>query len=325
MSTKVRLSNVDKGISIFTAANTYKSRKINEQVLAQQMEGNQELAKMRKQLAEANEVNRQILENQIREIEHKQEQKYYKALSFYTGEIIGQFEKVEDPMVLNYLVTSYSDKVKNNLFDANDKLDEINDKLFNKQLADRFKTLKTTIDIKAINYADNVLSKLGNLLGDFKEQQTKLSESTNSKTVYKETEIIDLPKSKHGEMIVVFAAGIVLCSTNFGININDPNYFVLSAALLLIIPFVIYVMLDMKWKKGYGLYKEQQDKKRTDELERKTQFLKEQEDSLQLMKDYLLTHPVYTAMEEITKNHPSFNVVTQEVVETEKIFFEKWA
>lgn len=112
---KVSLSNLDRGIGIFTAVNSYKSRKINEQILVQQFNNNKHLADLKRQMNEANAINKQILANQLKAEEYKEKQKYYKALSYNIFEIVDVISEIEDLMVLNYVLSNYYDKIKTNI------------------------------------------------------------------------------------------------------------------------------------------------------------------------------------------------------------------
>lgn len=138
----VSLSTFDRSVSVINTYNTYKNRKISEQILVQQRKSNAHLTDMKNQLKVANETNRKILENQIRQEELKEEQKFYKALSYNSSEIIEQLDKINDPMVLNYLINGFYEKTKSSLLKANDSLEEINDKLFSKQVIEKLNEIK---------------------------------------------------------------------------------------------------------------------------------------------------------------------------------------
>ena len=69
----VSLSTFDRSVSVINTYNTYKNRKISEQILVQQRKSNAHLTDMKNQLKVANETNRRILENQIRQEELKEE------------------------------------------------------------------------------------------------------------------------------------------------------------------------------------------------------------------------------------------------------------
>ena len=156
----VSLSTFDRSVSVINTYNTYKNRKISEQILVQQRKSNAHLTDMKNQLKVANETNRRILENQIRQEELKEEQKFYKALSYNSNEIIEQLEKINDPMVLNYLINGFYEKTKVSLLKANESLEEINDKLFSKQILEKLNEIKEKAEINASVYSANVLNNI---------------------------------------------------------------------------------------------------------------------------------------------------------------------
>ena len=86
----VSLSTFDRSVSVINTYNTYKNRKISEQILVQQRKSNAHLTDMKNQLKVANETNRRILENQIRQEELKEEQKFYGAIFLDKRVIYGQ-------------------------------------------------------------------------------------------------------------------------------------------------------------------------------------------------------------------------------------------
>ncbi|WP_134790044.1 hypothetical protein, partial [Flavobacterium psychrophilum] len=171
----VSLSTFDRSVSVINTYNTYKNRKISEQILVQQAKSNAHLTDMKNQLKVANETNRKILENQIRQEELKEEQKFYKALSYNSNEIIEQLEKINDPMVLNYLINGFYEKTKISLLKANDTLEEINDKLFSKQILEKLNEIKEKAEINASVYSANILNNIDNLLLDLKQKEDELS------------------------------------------------------------------------------------------------------------------------------------------------------
>ena len=73
---KVNLSTFDRSVNVINTYNSYRNRKVSEQILVQQYKSNAQLTAMKNQLKEANETNRKILQNQIRELELKEEQKF---------------------------------------------------------------------------------------------------------------------------------------------------------------------------------------------------------------------------------------------------------
>ena len=171
----VSLSTFDRSVNVINTYNTYKNRKISEQILVQQRKSNAHLTDMKNQLKVANETNRRILENQIRQEELKEEQKFYKALSYNSNEIIEQLEKINDPMVLNYLINGFYEKTKTSLLKANETLEEINDKLFSKQILEKLNKIKEKAEINASVYSANILNNIDNLLLDLKQKENEIT------------------------------------------------------------------------------------------------------------------------------------------------------
>lgn len=351
MSTpKVRLSNIDRGISVFTAVNTYQSRKLNEQILNQQYKNNNHLSALRSQMSEANAINKQILANQLKAEEHKEAQKYYKALSFNLFETIDLISKIEDKMVLNYVLTNFYDKIKSNVIEANDQLDEIVDKSYNKQSLDKLNVIKTKSDETIEIFRSNVLNKVDSLIADFKVQELKFSSIKKPEFVAdKKTELVERNigrKRTNGfrtfgivvlGLITAFFLLIALVGLATG-GIRDM-LIILLPAIPFAIPFIILLRKEIKWRNEFNAVDKKQKQQRLEfekeknELEQKYQveFEKKKneleqkyQETIQKEKEKLLNHPVYNAMAEISENHPTFDKSLTDITELETTFAKKW-
>ena len=203
----VSLSTFDRSVSVINTYNTYKNRKISEQILVQQRKSNAHLTDMKNQLKVANETNRRILENQIRQEELKEEQKFYKALSYNSNEIIEQLEKISDPMVLNYLINGFYEKTKVSLLKANETLEEINDKLFSKQILEKLNEIKEKAEINASVYSANVLNNIDNLLLDLKQKESEITHI--KKADIKEAKIKDKWKTNPFRILGIVVFGFL--------------------------------------------------------------------------------------------------------------------
>jgi hypothetical protein len=324
---KVKLSNVDRGINVINTYNSYKNRKLSEQILVQQKQNNRHLVDMKMQMKEANATNRKILENQIRELEQKEEQKYFKALSFNTNEIIERLERVDDPMVLNYLITNFYDKTKNNLISANDTLEEINDKLFNKQILDKLNALKNRVDQSAGDYSNNILSQIDNLLLDLNEKENQIKQII--KPDFKEKKIRDKWKVNVFRVFGIVVFGLIFIFFLLGTLVAPPNsdeFYTIGIIFILLsgMPLFFLVRKERKWRKEFAVYKAEQDNKRNEEKSKKLEIELQHEEEIKRHKEILLNHPVFDAIQEINLNHPTFEPTTKEITELEKTFLKKW-
>ena len=322
----VSLSTFDRSVSVINTYNTYKNRKISEQILVQQRKSNAHLTEMKNQLKVANETNRRILENQIRQEELKEEQKFYKALSYNSNEIIEQLEKINDPMVLNYLINGFYDKTKSSLLKSNDTLEEINDKLFSKQTLEKLNLLKEKAEINTSVYSASILNKIDNLLLDLKEKEDEI---TNIKKVdFKEAKIRDKWKTNPLRIfgIVVFGFLSFLMFISIFLPSSSTTDLVMKIVVFLFfgVPLFFLIRKERKWRKEFSEYKISQNLKRDNEKNKALEVEQKYNEELQKYQEMLMQHPAFIAMQEINAKHPTFEAITNSISETEKNFLKKW-
>ena len=322
----VSLSTFDRSVSVINTYNTYKNRKISEQILVQQRKGNAHLTEMNKQLKVANETNREILKNQIRQEELKEEQKFYKALSYNSNEIIEQLEKINDPMVLNYLINGFYDKTKSSLLKSNDTLEEINDKLFSKQTLEKLNLLKEKAEINTSVYSASILNQIDNLLLDLKEKEDEI---TNIKKVdFKEAKIRDKWKTNPLRIfgIVVFGFLSFLMFISIFLPSSSTTDLVMKIVVFLFfaVPLFFLIRKERKWRKEFSEYKISQNLKRDNEKNKALEVEQKYNEELQKYQEMLMQHPAFIAMQEINAKHPTFEAITNSISETEKNFLKKW-
>ena len=322
----VSLSTFDRSVSVINTYNTYKNRKISEQILVQQRKSNAHLTEMKNQLKVANETNRRILENQIRQEELKEEQKFYKALSYNSNEIIEQLEKINDPMVLNYLINGFYDKTKSSLLKSNDTLEEINDKLFSKQTLEKLNLLKEKAETNTSVYSASILNKIDNLLLDLKEKEDEI---TNIKKVdFKEAKIRDKWKTNPLRIfgIVVFGFLSFLMFISIFLPSSSTTDLVMKILVFLFfaVPLFFLIRKERKWRKEFSEYKISQNLKRDNEKNKALEVEQKYNEELQKYQEMLMQHPAFIAMQEINAKHPTFETITNSISEIEKNFLKKW-
>ena len=322
----VSLSTFDRSVSVINTYNTYKNRKISEQILVQQRKSNAHLTEMKNQLKVANETNRRILENQIRQEELKEEQKFYKALSYNSNEIIEQLEKINDPMVLNYLINGFYDKTKSSLLKSNDTLEEINDKLFSKQTLEKLNLLKEKAEINTSVYSASILNQIDNLLLDLKEKEDEI---TNIKKVdFKEAKIRDKWKTNPLRIfgIVVFGFLSFLMFISIFLPSSSTTDLVMKIVVFLFfgVPLFFLIRKERKWRKEFSEYKISQNLKRDNEKNKALEVEQKYNEELQKYQEMLMQHPAFIAMQEINAKHPTFETITNSISEIEKNFLKKW-
>lgn len=325
---KVSLSNVDRGIGIFTAVNSYKSRKINEQILVQQFKANRHLSDLKRQMNEANAVNKQILANQLKDEEHKEAQKYYKALSYKLFETVEVISKIDDLMVLNYALTNYYDKIKVNIIEANDQLDEIGDKTFNKQTLDKLNSLKLTADSKQNEYSNNILNKIDNYLEEFREEEARIASINKPelKKEYIQRKRVNIFRTISIRILGFFLIIMVIGSIGVLSEKWDTAAFIIYLIIIagLSFAFIKRFRKEKQWRQDYDEFIKCEKQRQIDFETRKLEIEKQYELNLNKEKEALLNHPFYEAMIEINKNHPKFDKSLSDIIEIDKTFEKKW-
>lgn len=325
---KVSLSNFDRSLNVINTYNTYKDRKISEQILVQQKKNNKHLAEMKSQMMIANETNKRILQNQIRQEEQKEEQRFYKSLSYNSNELVELLTKIEDEVVLNYIVNGNYERIKNSLNTSNEILDEINDKLFCRVTLEKLNSIKLKAEETQENYSTDILSKLDGLLLDLRQKEDDL---VNVERIeYKKVEFNDKWKINPLRIVGIILLGIATFFMFFSLIISliqmEISLLVFSTIFLLLLGLPLYLLFkkEIKWRKEFKFYKVSQNKKRELEEDRVKEFELLYNEEIKKHEEIIMNHPSYLAIQEINLKHPTFEIYTNAISDIEMSFMKKW-
>ncbi len=159
------LSTFDRIINIHQSFKLQQVVALNKEMLNAQLRQNQKLNILNNQLAEANNINKQLLLNQIAELKREEEQRFYKSLAFNCLEIIEMLEKIDDNILQVYFVQTYYEKLNSKLEQAKDTLEELSDKIQIKKYIER---LSLIVDnSKASAFSNSFISQLSSLILDY--------------------------------------------------------------------------------------------------------------------------------------------------------------
>ena len=150
---------------------------------------------------------------------------------------------------------------------ANDTLEEINDKLFSKQILEKLNELKAKAEIYVSVYSANVLNNIDNLLLDLKQKEDKIS---NIKKVdVKEIKIRDKWKTNPFRIlgIVVFGFLSLMMFISIFLPSSSTTDFIMKIVVFLFfaIPLFFLIRKERKWRKKFSEYKMSQNQKRENE------------------------------------------------------------
>lgn len=177
MTDIIRPSNFDRVLNIHQSVKLAQITDLNKAMLQTQLQQNQQLNALNRQLAETNNLNRQILENQISQIKRTEEQRFYKALVFNCIEIIEKIETVKNDMLQSYFVNIYKGKLKSNLENGKEILEELSDKTETKKQIEKLVNL---VEINSIIFSNSPFAKLNDLISDYKNIETSFDKSLNN-------------------------------------------------------------------------------------------------------------------------------------------------
>lgn len=180
-----------------------------QEILRAQLQTNQQLQKLRMQISQSNAVNQQILQNQIRDIEEREAQKFYKNRSFKVNQLINAVGNIQDPDQKAFMYIFFDEAIISNINESINALNEISDKEYCKNMLEGYTRSKNDFFSTAVLKNINELEVLKREAGYYNSLSMNI-ESTQRKL----NDLDDLnatpPKeSKFGELGTVLAFGLV--------------------------------------------------------------------------------------------------------------------
>jgi len=268
---------------------TTESNKISKDLLNSSILQNIELSQIRTQMEAANDINKLMLKKQIEEIEKKETQKFYKALSYHCSEIVEIIQKIKDSSVQYYMIAKYCDKLKAQINEASNSLEEINDKLYNKATYEKIAILKEASEINFVSFSNSILANFDILLNDIQLLQYKQSTLNISYRPIQKIKLFRPFRWLFGTF------------TTFG----------LYGVGLLLIGYELY-WIHKKKSESYALSLEHEKRKAKNEKEEAE------------LKSQIENHTFFKTLNEISSEHPEFMKVADEISSMLKNFNSRY-
>ena len=311
--------SIDRLLRIHQSVNLVAIRKYNAYMMGYQAEQCGQIIQLRKQIDVSNSMTRQILENQLREIQHKESLKYYKTLVYNVREAVNVVADTEDIAFKFFLNHLFSDVFKLHLQEAKENLEEISDKVFCSEVEKVLKVNAEQTLVMKDKYLESAFHTLldseddyGKLQSQLMDEKKKLilleKEYEKNRTLY--------PKSRDR-----FLPGLVICGI-FSALFAWMKIFVLGLPMV-----AIYIYLyhkQKKWKKNYISY--------LDDFKRKQELLEVDGPFATAKKEYddletqLKVHPYIKAKYDLSLEYPMWEEILEKISsylptseETEKI------
>jgi hypothetical protein len=179
MSDKVQFSTFDRVINLHQSLKLSQINQTNKSIIAAQISQNQKLNELNYQLQEANSLHRQILQNQINEIQKSENQKFYKALIFNCIEIVEKIETITEENIRHYFFNEHFEKLKDSITNGKNELEEISDKTEANKWITKIENIKNGLSTNEylkspfFNF-ENAASEYRNIVKEMEEEINKL-------------------------------------------------------------------------------------------------------------------------------------------------------
>lgn len=190
MTEKLSLSTFDRLINIHQSVKLEQVVELNKELLSAQLRTNQKLNALNNQLAEANNLTKQILANQISELKREEEQRFYKSLSYYSVELIDKIENIEPIQLKAYFAKRFYAKLKGNLENAKENLEEIANKTFASNSINRLSLFSNYIT--SPEFANSILYNLEYLIDDYQLKENSYNKELTA--LKNQVNSINVPK-----------------------------------------------------------------------------------------------------------------------------------
>jgi len=274
--------NIDRLLSIHQSDALMRIGAINKQMLIAQYAQCQQISKLQKELESCSNVSKKILENQIKDIKHQEQLKYYKSLAYAMKEAIEYIAKENNIEFQCFLFELYSPLILENIREAKAVLEEISDKEYCADIEKSLQAIGVVYSTSKLVYENSDFYKIISAKAIYSNQKEsldkKIQELYHKKLeIQKEILAIQPKPNKNKSRVcwigVLFVISIYILGCLIYSLFSDPKMFILSVESFLIFSPIYIVLLwlilnERNWRKNYPEYiKSLQNKKEVLEQE----------------------------------------------------------
>lgn len=268
--------DIDK-LLIHQSYSLMKISAINKQMLIAQYAQCEQISALQKEISASNNISRQILKNQLKEIKHQELLRYYKSLAYAMKEAAGRIETEEDIVFKCFLCELYSEPIINNTREAKSNLEEISDKEYCNGIETTMQAICNTYSLYKNEYAKSDFSRLLESQSSYQELQNEVAEKRRTSLI-RRTEI-------EKELSAIKPEPMKNTKRRCGMIILLALFMVfLPFSIPLIIPLIKLRKKDKKWKENYGQYINKIESQKKELLERLNAIKVEEEKEEALLK-----------------------------------------
>ena len=281
--------DINKILNLHQSYTQAQVKNLNKEILGAQYAQLGQLQALQNEIARADATSRKILEVQLKEAQEKEEQKYYKGISYKAKEAILYISSISNNLMRYLLIDIYKDSLFAILNDAKEHLIEFHDKDFVSEITQKLQVLedemqKNLTEYKSSNYSkmlelNRVYSKLRREKWEEDNKKalldmTKPKVKTPKKKVLKEKKEEELkPRVDSGRVgcmkfsvLLIIAIIYYIASDWHGAGSWTDHLFLIMVCVFLVLSFIVYFTEERKWRKNYDSYvKEYNERKALNE------------------------------------------------------------
>lgn len=189
--------DINKILNLHQSYTQTQVKNLNKEILGTQYAQLGQLQALQNEIARADATSRKILEVQLKEAQEKEEQKYYKGVSYKAKEAILYISSISNNLMRYLLIDIYKDSLFAILNDAKEHLIEFHDKDFVSEITQKLQVLGDEMQKNLAEYKSSNYSKMLELNKAYSKLRREKWEEDNKKALLDMTKPkIKTPKKK---------------------------------------------------------------------------------------------------------------------------------
>lgn len=179
-----------------------KTAALNKQSLAMQYEQCGQLRALHQEVAAANGISRELLRNQVRELERQERIRYYKTLIFNINEAADKLEGIDDEEFFYFACSIFIDSLAFLASESTKGLEDLQDKTYAKEVCKRIDGLKSRCSLLKSCCTSSIWMEYKQLKTTSATQETELAIKQNKQKILETESLIE---KYEGELSSVFS------------------------------------------------------------------------------------------------------------------------
>lgn len=168
--------NIDRLLSIHQSYSLEGIKRLNVEMLKVQYAQCEQISQLQKQIEQGNKISMQILRNQIKEIENRERQKFYKAMVFNLAVFCDHIEKIEPITLRAFILPMYATYIDGAAKDAMEHLEEISVKTHCQSILNNLQNITAKVEACLPEYQQSGFAQLIPLKTQLEQDREELEQ-----------------------------------------------------------------------------------------------------------------------------------------------------